>query len=122
MARLVSDTDLGIYITWDDTSIEIYRVLYRLDDHLPISKNDYLTIIKSIKDSFTLDSDIEYQNTRFGVPLYFLKSFCSQLLIQENMITFRVGELEFLNEPVFLDSYKKESVLQRLDNVALFGL
>ena len=73
---LIDDPNLPIYIDYNKFLIEVYRPLYRFDGHTPISKNDYITIVKSIRDVIIFGEDIEFQYYRFGNIVYYIKNFC----------------------------------------------
>ena len=119
---LIDDPNLPIYIDYNKFLIEVYRPLYRFDGHTPISKNDYITIVKSIRDVIIFGEDIEFQYYRFGNIVYYIKNFCCQLFIEPNTIVLKSGEVMFLNEPKTLESHKKESLLEKVDNILIRGL
>lgn len=119
---LIDDPILPIYIDYNEFSIEVFRPLYRFSGHTPISKSDYLTIVKSIRDVIILGEDIDFQYYRFGNIVYFIKDFCCQLFIEPDKIIFKSGELMFLHEPKALESHKKEDILKKVDSIIIRSL
>lgn len=123
---LIDDPNLPIYIDYNKVLIEVYRPLYRLEGHALMSKNDYLTIVNSIRDVIIFGEDIEFQYYRFeGIVYsikYSIKNFCCQLWIEPNRIKLRSRNLEFLNEPENLEDYQKEDLLKKVDNILIRGL
>jgi hypothetical protein len=119
---LIDDLNLPIYIDYNKVLIEVYRPLYRLDGHKLISKNDYLTIVKSIRDVIIFGEDIEFQYYRFGKMVYFIKNFYCQLSLEPNRMILNSRNLEFLNEPKNLEDYQKEDLLEKVDNISIRGL
>lgn len=119
----VSDTDRGIYLGFNENLIEIYRDSFEYDYKTPfIYKNDYLTIVKSIKDSVSLEDRIEFQYSTKNGMYYILRNFCYLLVLETKKVVFKVNNIKSLQDSTVLDSFEKESVLGALDNILLSGL
>ena len=119
---LIDDPNLVIHVEYTDSYIKVYRALYRFPDYIPISKKDYLTIVKSIRDVIILGEDIEFKHSNFGSTVFFIKNFCCQLSLEQEKVTLRTKKLDFMFETKGLEYHKKEELLRQVDGILIRGL
>lgn len=119
---LIDDPELSIYIDYKDYYIEVFRPLYRFSGYTPISRDDYLTIINSIRNVIILGEDIEFKYFSYGAIGYFIKNFCCQLFIEPERVLLKSRNLDFMYQPNILESHKKEGILEKVDSILIKGL